>query len=82
MGRIVVFIERRSYFQEDCFEYLSNTYIFEKCPEHLGLWYQRNTAKVIRGEDDEMKFPNILALQEVENTQVLKDFNLSYLDSH
>jgi endonuclease/exonuclease/phosphatase family metal-dependent hydrolase len=41
-----------------------------------------STAKAIRGEDNEMKFPDILAVQEVENIQTLKQFNESYLDNY
>jgi hypothetical protein len=41
-----------------------------------------NTAKAIRGKDNEMVFPDILAVQEAENLQTLKQFNETYLDKH
>jgi predicted extracellular nuclease len=44
---------------------------------------RRTTTKAIRGEDgEEKKFPDILALQEVENMQTLKEFNDDYLEHH
>ena len=43
---------------------------------------RKSTAKAIRGEDDEMSFPDIMALQEVENMQALRDFNSVYFDKH
>jgi endonuclease/exonuclease/phosphatase family metal-dependent hydrolase len=43
---------------------------------------RKSTAKAIRGEDNEMTFPDIMAIQEVENLNTLKDFNSSFLDSH
>jgi endonuclease/exonuclease/phosphatase family metal-dependent hydrolase len=41
-----------------------------------------NTARAIRGEDNEMVFPDILAVQEVENLQTLKQFNETYMRRH
>jgi predicted extracellular nuclease len=43
---------------------------------------RRSTAKAIRGEDGENIFPDILAVQEVENMQTLKEFNRQFLDNH
>jgi predicted extracellular nuclease len=43
---------------------------------------RRNTAKAIRGEVGENVFPDILAVQEVENLLAVKEFNRSFLDNH
>ena len=43
---------------------------------------RKSTAKAIRGEENEMIFPDIMALQEVENMQALKDFDSNYLNKH
>jgi exonuclease III len=43
---------------------------------------RNNTAKAICGEENEMVFPDILAVQEVESLQTLKQFNETYLDKH
>ncbi len=43
---------------------------------------RKSTAKAMRGEDNEMNFPDIMALQEVENMQALGDFNSTNFDKH
>ncbi len=43
---------------------------------------RKGTAKAIRGEDNEMIFPDIMALQEVENMQALRDFDSAHFDKH